>query len=271
MMYYDWYAYRVDVRGENIDDHYVLTVKYITLGYAAMRSTPGIDGWHQERKRLSWKAWWQDREIHRSKDTSLPHDGKWPGRSRHSSEKRKYNDWTLRSSWAKPMTSQRIGRTKSKSTPDKTLRTNLRCPMDRKKNRDFVSTSSASFSNCCQADKHRECGDFTARSLCLTKPRPNKEIEFHVIFVLLRCHFIMSSLWENEKNKNKWMEDKTCRNFLQKSEISTYEPRACFNQEAWEDESKRRKEDEGKRRLEEVSACFILHPFIFVFLVFSQW
>ena len=44
MMYSIEYAYRVDVRGESIDDHYVLTVKYITLGYATMRSNPGIDG-----------------------------------------------------------------------------------------------------------------------------------------------------------------------------------------------------------------------------------
>jgi len=35
------YAYRVDVRGENIDDHYLLRAKYITLGYAAMKSIQG--------------------------------------------------------------------------------------------------------------------------------------------------------------------------------------------------------------------------------------
>lgn len=38
------YAHRVDIRGENINDDYVLRAKYITLGYAAMKSIPGIDG-----------------------------------------------------------------------------------------------------------------------------------------------------------------------------------------------------------------------------------
>ena len=28
----------------NIDDHYALRAKYITLGYAAIKSIPGIDG-----------------------------------------------------------------------------------------------------------------------------------------------------------------------------------------------------------------------------------